>query len=123
MKRQTAIQIVGLLLLGPFLLCVVGCGRNELTALNKEEFQKKVTEMRPKEVVKWLGEPTRVTNDDGHSATWNYHNACYDTTTGKNCDATILVNYNPAPVAVRERFIHVTASIGFTRQSEILHLL
>lgn len=95
MKRQIAIQIVGLSLLGLFLLSVIGCSGGTITTLNKEEFQKKATEMRPDEVVKWLGKPTRVTDDDGHNATWTYHNACYDMTTGQNCDAMIMVLYNP----------------------------
>ena len=100
MKSQSAIQVVGLSLLGLFLLSALGCGRGELTTLSKEEFHNKAMEMSPDDVLKWLGKPTRVTDDDGHSATWNYHNACYDTTTGKNCDAVIMVLYNPPQVAV-----------------------
>lgn len=103
MKHQTAIQVVGLSLLGLFLLSVVGCGKGELTTLSKEEFEKKAMEMRPEEVVKWLGKPTRVTDDDGHSATWHYHNACYDKTRGMNCDAAILVLYNAELIGVARK--------------------
>ena len=88
MKRQTATQIVGLSLLGLFLLSALGgCGGGTITSLGKDEFHKKVVNMRPDEVVKWLGKPSRVTDDDGTQANWHYHNACYDKITGKKCDA------------------------------------
>ena len=77
------VQVVGLSLLGLLLLSMAGCGGGELTTLSKEEFQKKVTEMRPDEVVKWLGKPTSVTEDDGHRATRLYQNACYDKPSGQ----------------------------------------
>ena len=103
MKRQNAAQIVGLSLLGLFLLSVVGgCGGGKLTSLSKEEFQKKVEGMSPEEVVKWLGKPTSVADDNGVWAHWHYRNVCNDKITGKNCNATLDVLYNK-PTTVNEQ--------------------
>ena len=92
LKRQTVTQIVGLSLLGLFLLSAAGCG-GTITSLSKDEFEKKVEKMTPDEVVKWLGKPTSVTDDDGNTARWHWNNACYDKTTGKKFNAELGVRY------------------------------
>jgi len=116
MKRQTATQVVGLSLLGMFLLNLVGCRgeRGEKgetkggttvtstsftsTSLSKDECDKKLREMHsnsvhPEELIKWLGKPSRVTQDDGVNAIWHFPHACYDEITGKPCNLQVNVHY------------------------------
>ena len=108
MKRQTANRMVALSLLGVFLLSAAGCGGaisslskevgGTLTPLSKEEFQEKAKYGMPLEqLIKWLGKPTKVTDDDGMTADWHYSRVCYDKMTGKVFDATIAVVLKAQP--------------------------
>jgi len=96
MKRQAVTRTVALSFLGLLLLSVVSCGAGAITSLSKDEFQKKVEKIPPQELVKWLGKPSRVTDDNGYHAIWHYQNACYDKITGKKCNAHIYVLYKSA---------------------------
>jgi len=95
MERQTIAKVVCLVSLGLFLLSVVGCG-GTITSLSKNEFEKKAKGMRPEEVIKWLGKPSRVANDKDEEADWHYQNACYDKITAKKYHACIHVGHTTA---------------------------
>jgi hypothetical protein len=103
MKRQSVARILALSLFGLFLPSVAGCGKKATTSLSKEEFREKVGKMCPDEIVKWLGKPTRVTDDNGSMANWHYTGACYDKLTGKIFSAEIHAIYGSCIDAITGR--------------------